>query len=585
MIGLCVAMAATVGGVHGALVVDDTFGDGSFGSNTEGAGTGFVQFENGVSGDGTITESSGQAHIQTAASNNQITGIASKDNLGVGALDTLKVVWDINGVASLRANGIQLSVQGGTGYNQTGFITLHMNPAGLLAVKGRKSGGSESVLTSTAYMAVDALDGFTATLTASASGWQFDFSGLGSVSSMSGDYGSDSFTDLFGSSSRVAAAVQGNASPVGSLDINQITANIFALNQEPLRIMTYNIRSGINDLSLVKSVIEAENPDLVALQEVDKNTTRSGGTNQAEWLAQELGMEYRFGKTENFFGGEYGIALLSRFPINQTFIHNLPFAEGEELRIALEAWVDVPDIYGRTNTLSFVSTHLDHLANTTRVDQVQAIVDALSPRNHPVIVAGDLNATPLQDPMTLLQSSGYEYLDTQDLLTFPAMIPIKKIDYIMVRTEELPLASLPVRVVDEQVASDHRPVVARLLLGAPADWLAGYGLPQNDLQGLVDSDGDSMDDYSEWRAGTDPTNALSFFGFDPVGTGPVPAGIQLRWNSITNRTYQVDMSTNLLDSPAFMPLTNGVQGQAGTTDFIDTTATNKTQGFYRIHVE
>lgn len=576
------------GAINAAVVIDDTFGDGDFATNTDGIGTGFVQFENTQSGDGAISESVGQAQIQTTAvASYQITGMASKDDLGVGALDLLTVVWEVGSVVNTAMNSVQLSVQGGTGYNAPAFLTLQMNASDTLFVKAKKESGGEFEIANFAYSKADLFDGFTVTLTASVSGWQYDFTGLGSMSSISGGYGAgNSFADLMGSTSRVGANIQRTSfSGVATLNLDRITAKIFTLSQEPLRIMTYNIRSGINDLSLVKSVIEAENPDLVALQEVDKNTTRSGGTNQAEWLAQELGMEYRFGKTENYFGGEYGIALLSRFPINQTFIHDLPFAEGEELRLALEAWVDVPDIYGRTNTLSFVSTHLDHLSNITRVDQVEAIVDALAPRNHPVIVAGDLNATPLQDPMALLQSSGYEYLDTQELLTFPAIIPTKKIDYIMVRTEELPLASFPVRVVDEQAASDHRPVVARLFLGAPADWLAGYGLPQHDLQGFSDSDGDLMDDYSEWRAGTNPTNTLSFFGFDSVGTGPVPTGFQLRWNSITNRTYQVDISTNLLDSPAFIPLTNGIQGDAGTTDFIDTTATNKNQGFYRVSVE
>ena len=98
-------------------------------------------------------------------------------------------------------------------------------------------------------------------------------------------------------------------------------------------------------------------------------------------------------------------------------------------------------------------------------------------------------------------------------MTFPAVTPVKKIDYVAVRTKELSLASVPVEVIDERMASDHRPVVAEISISAPADWLAGYGLSQDDLQGFVDTDGDSMADYFEWLAGTDPLDSSSAFDF------------------------------------------------------------------------
>jgi len=124
-----------------------------------------------------------------------------------------------------------------------------------------------------------------------------------------------------------------------------------------------------------------------------------------------------------------------------------------------------------------------------------------------------------------------------------------------------------------------------VILKAPEAWMAQYGLPTDGSADFVDTDGDSQDNYSEWKAGTNPTNALSFFDFDPAGTGPVPAGIQLRWNSLTDRTYRVEMSTNLLDSPAFMVLQSGIPGVQGPLDFIDAAATNREQSYYRVYVE
>ncbi|MNQ91824.1 hypothetical protein D3C85_1072220 [compost metagenome] len=80
--------------------------------------------------------------------------------------------------------------------------------------------------------------------------------------------------------------------------------------------MTYNIHVGIPasgstpNLAATAAVINAASPDLVALQEVDKNTTRSGGVDQAAYLATATGMNYYFAKAINRFGGEYGIAIL-----------------------------------------------------------------------------------------------------------------------------------------------------------------------------------------------------------------------------------------------------------------------------------
>ncbi|MEA2068221.1 MAG: sialidase family protein [Verrucomicrobiota bacterium] len=122
-------------------------------------------------------------------------------------------------------------------------------------------------------------------------------------------------------------------------------------------------------------------------------------------------------------------------------------------------------------------------------------------------------------------------------------------------------------------------------LKAPASWMATYGFAEDGSDDFIDSDGDGYDNYSEWKAGTNPTNALSFFDFDPAGTMPVPTGIQLRWNSLTDRTYRVESGTNLLDNPAFTLLMSGIPGMEGTTDFIDTSATNKNQGYYRVYVE
>jgi hypothetical protein len=62
------------------------------------------------------------------------------------------------------------------------------------------------------------------------------------------------------------------------------------------------------------------------------------------------------------------------------------------------------------------------------------------------------------------------------------------------------------------------------------------------------------------KTGTNPTKALSYFDFDPSGTKPVANGVQLRWNSLADRTYRVEPSANLPDTPTFTVLQSGIQG-------------------------
>ncbi len=231
-----------------------------------------------------------------------------------------------------------------------------------------------------------------------------------------------------------------------------------------LRVVSYNIYHGegrdkVINIDRTGSVISKYNPDLVALQEVDKKTSRSGNVDQAAELGRKLGMEYRFKKAIDYRGGEYGIAVLSCFPIKKTIFHELPTPEGNQPRGALEIQVDVPDVDGRTNTISFLSTHLG-LDNAERVTQVKALVERLSERGHPVIIAGDINAEPEEESIKVFLSSGYVILDKQNQFTFPATTPVKKIDFIL--TKDLPVRHCRFEVVPEPKVSDHRPIFGEI---------------------------------------------------------------------------------------------------------------------------
>lgn len=234
------------------------------------------------------------------------------------------------------------------------------------------------------------------------------------------------------------------------------------LAKNELRIFSYNIRHGKGmdgkiDLERLAKVIEKHQPDLVALQEVDKNCTRSGNRDISAELGKLLGMEVTFGKSIDLQGGEYGVAVLSRLPIVKTAHHLLP--GGSERRSALEVQVKVA---GLAEPLSFVSVHNDWEKEEIRVGQVQSILDAVTPRNGPIILAGDFNEESQGKSLQLLSQNAWQVLDAKGDKTYPANKPKRKIDFFVTKNFEYQVAAH--EVIDEPVVSDHRPIRAVLKL-------------------------------------------------------------------------------------------------------------------------
>ena len=115
------------------------------------------------------------------------------------------------------------------------------------------------------------------------------------------------------------------------------------------------------------------------------------------------------------------------------------------------------------------------------------------------------------------------------------------------------------------------------------DWLRRYGLPTDGSADYFDPDHDGMNNWQEWRAGTNPTNAYSLLLIHSVAQNA--EGILVRWWSVDNRTYLIERATNLGQPAAFTTLQSNVPGQLGTTTFIDSTATGKGPFFYRVGVQ
>lgn len=233
---------------------------------------------------------------------------------------------------------------------------------------------------------------------------------------------------------------------------------------QKLRVMSYNIHHANPpllkdsiDIPAIVRAIASQDPHLVALQEVDANTRRSGQGNQAEMIAEALGMQVYFGKALDFDGGEYGTAILSRFPISETITYLLPGlgGPGAEPRVLTTAKIHLPS----GQQLIFGSTHLDHRGDPqSRLLQVREILALAEKDSLPWILAGDLNAKPDSEEMKLLESE-FRFTCKECPGTFPGEAPDRVIDYIAVRGKLEVVSHL---VVDEPHASDHRPVFAVL---------------------------------------------------------------------------------------------------------------------------
>jgi endonuclease/exonuclease/phosphatase family metal-dependent hydrolase len=251
------------------------------------------------------------------------------------------------------------------------------------------------------------------------------------------------------------------------------TARVGAELPREIRVITYNIHHGEGldkkfGLERIAKVLLAEKPDVVALQEVDQGTKRASRVDQPAELARLTGMKVVFGRNIAYDGGGYGTAVLTRLPVRLHESVKLKSFYPPTKQNPEQRGVQLLELGEKGEpALLFLCTHLDFRPpDDERLASAKTINDLIRKRGDKLaIIAGDFNATPESTPMREFGKewaiAGRDGADAKAIFTFPADKPDRWIDYVMYRPANR-WKVVEMRVLEEPVASDHRPVLAVL---------------------------------------------------------------------------------------------------------------------------
>jgi endonuclease/exonuclease/phosphatase family metal-dependent hydrolase len=237
------------------------------------------------------------------------------------------------------------------------------------------------------------------------------------------------------------------------------------------RILTYNVHRCVGsdrrlDVGRVADVIAAEAPDIVALQEVDVGRARTGGVDQAHDLARRLGMVSRFNAALKVEEEQYGDAVLTAHPERLIKAGPLPgYRRMPRLEPRGALWVAID--LGGGREIQVINTHLGLVPREQQIQAAGLVGEdwlGATDRRDPLILVGDLNATqrtvvhrtlatPLTDAYHLRRDK------RPRVSTFPAPMPMLRIDHVFVSAGVKVLALRTSVSSRTRVASDHLPLV------------------------------------------------------------------------------------------------------------------------------
>lgn len=193
--------------------------------------------------------------------------------------------------------------------------------------------------------------------------------------------------------------------------------------------------------------------DVVALQEVDGGSLRSGYTHQLAHLAERAGFPWWFQQVNRDLGhlGQFSNGLLSRQSPMAVEAHALPGLKGRGIIVSRFGVGE--------HSLMVLNVHLA-LSMKARLHQFAYIHKVIADTTH-VVLMGDLNCTHEELRRSPIGDRQWQWLD-EELHTYPSWKPQRQIDHILV-SEQLKVHSI--EVLEERL-SDHRPLALELDLPA-----------------------------------------------------------------------------------------------------------------------
>jgi endonuclease/exonuclease/phosphatase family metal-dependent hydrolase len=244
----------------------------------------------------------------------------------------------------------------------------------------------------------------------------------------------------------------------------------------PLRLMTYNVHGcrgmdGKFAPQRIARVIARERPDVVCLQELDQERTRSGGVDQVKVIAERLQADYRFHAVAEVDDGAFGNAILSSHELRVVKAGALPSAARVKDVLNLEnrgvLWVTLRLDGG---DIQILNTHLSILDRERRI-QTEALLGpdwlAHPDCRDPVILCGDFNASPDSHAVRRLEARLHNVLGPErkerSLRTWSGRMPLRRIDHVLVSGEIEPAGAHVPRNRLSRVASDHLPLIVDLV--------------------------------------------------------------------------------------------------------------------------
>ena len=182
-----------------------------------------------------------------------------------------------------------------------------------------------------------------------------------------------------------------------------------------LRFGSYNIKHGENaelDMSKIAKNIQNARLDIVGVQEVDQKTERVNGMDTMKNLSRATGYEYyAFYKAIDFLGGEYGIAILSKYPIISTESIVLESGSNEQ-RVLGRAEINV-----NGTLVNFFVTHLSYESLYSRAAQFKQIAIVLKKYDN-FVLCGDFNTSDFNE-YSVIENSNTVNNNEYALMTFP----------------------------------------------------------------------------------------------------------------------------------------------------------------------